>query len=98
MWKCRYRLPSGSWQNWAVFESFKEALECMEYHAQGRPFEIVEYSLFKLACGADPQELGIADDKGNWSMKKFEKHIDECEDCRGFTSAILECLKKEGER
>lgn len=43
MWKARYRLPNGKWQTWAVWEEWQEAKAAMEFHAQGREYEITKY-------------------------------------------------------
>jgi hypothetical protein len=43
MWQARYRLPDGTWQNWAAWDSYEEAEECMKFHGQGREYEIRPY-------------------------------------------------------
>ncbi|MEO0282245.1 MAG: hypothetical protein ABIN05_07875 [candidate division WOR-3 bacterium] len=37
---------------------------------------------YKLFCQQNPQELGIADEKGNWHIDKLEEHIKTCKECQ----------------
>jgi hypothetical protein len=41
MWQARYKLRDGRWQTWAIFEEWLETKEAMEFHAQGREYEII---------------------------------------------------------
>jgi hypothetical protein len=46
MYLARYQLPDTKrWQSWASFDTFWEALDSMQFHAQGRPFEIIRYDV-----------------------------------------------------
>jgi len=61
-WKSKYQLKNGDWQGWATYESFEEAKETAEFHAKGRPFQLVK-------------ESGV-DMSGVISYKDFEKLLD----------------------
>ncbi len=50
---------------------------------------------YKLKCGSNPRDLGIEDEKGNWDMTKFKKHILECPLCAVFTKNLVKEIKKE---
>lgn len=43
----RYKLANGKWQQWAIFNSKKEALETLQFHAQGREIELLSETEYK---------------------------------------------------
>jgi len=60
MWAARYMLPDGTWQTWSLWEDWQEAKEAMEFHAQGRPYEITIDRGDRLIEGIEKLHAAIA--------------------------------------
>jgi DNA-directed RNA polymerase sigma subunit (sigma70/sigma32) len=48
MWYGRYQLSDGAWQAWGAWESKKEAKDALEFHAQGRPVQVLSWKEFHV--------------------------------------------------
>ena len=51
--------------------------------------------MYKLICDNDPKKLGIANDAGNWDMKKFDQHVKSCEICKNFVGVLIEDINNQ---
>lgn len=47
---------------------------------------------FLLACGQNPEDLGIEDENGNWDMDRFMRHLAKCYACCGAADLILSAV------
>jgi len=45
-----------------------------------------------LACGKDPEALGIIDEQGNWNYERFKAHVKRCPECDVFFFALGKVL------
>ncbi|MBA7661733.1 hypothetical protein ES703_69753 [subsurface metagenome] len=48
-----------------------------------------------LACGKNPEALGIRDKQGNWNHERLKAHIEGCHECGVFTLALYKAVFKE---
>jgi len=51
--------------------------------------------MYRLVCGRDARKLGIENEKGDWDLKKLEKHIAECKVCQDFVDRLVFEVMKE---
>jgi len=45
-----------------------------------------------LACGKNPQALGIVDKQGNWNYERLKEHVKRCHECGVFTLALYKAV------